>query len=142
MGLVIKHSFCLEKNNDDQYELDVTAQLPDPVVGTFDYNNFTSSDITIDDGYYKIEYIVINDSDVTYKNCVEKYFYPNVKCCISNLVKRVQENPNEEKYYNDLLKAKAWEKALCSAAATVDKATADKMLALLQRFCNYNPCGC
>jgi hypothetical protein len=122
--------------------INVLSQIPDPVTGQITFTELgVGNGITIIDGYYKVLYTV-KTASTTYTACVEKYFYPSVKCCISKFVKLVQEHPKNDEYYKDLLKAKAWEKALSSAASTVDKAKADEILALLTDFCKYSPCGC
>jgi len=122
--------------------IDVLSQITDPVTGKFTFTALgVDNGITIKDGYYKILY-TIKTASSTFTVCLEKYFYPSVRCCISGFVKLVQENPKNEDYYKDLLKAKAWEKALSSAAGSLDKDKADEILALLTDFCNYSPCGC
>lgn len=117
--------------------VNVLSQIPNPVTGFINFSNINWTT----DGYYKIIY-TITTSSTTYTDCKEKYFYPNIKCCISKLANKVKDNPDNTDYYNRLLKAKAWEEALISAIQTIDKVSADKILNLLTKFCNSNPCDC
>ena len=122
--------------------INVLSQIPDPVTGQLDFTALDASDgVSIKDGYYKVLY-TLNDGSTDYTACVEKYFYPVVKCCISKVVNKLVDDPSNEKIQDDLNKIKAYEAVLCAAAQAGDKTTADKFLALLQVFCTYNECNC
>lgn len=122
--------------------INVLSQIPDPVTGTIDFTALDSDDgVAIQDGYYKVLY-TINDGSEDYTACVEKYFYPTVQCCVSKMMNKLIADPTNSKIWDDVNKAKAYEAVLCAAASAGDKVTADKFLALLQAFCNYNECNC
>ena len=123
--------------------IDVLSQIPNPVTGEVSFTNLTSDSISIQDGYYKVLY-TITDATNTYTACEQRYFYPDVACCISNIVNMLAEDPTNEEIYEDLIKVKALEKALQAAAASVDKTTADNLLTLLKKYCDYksNYCNC
>lgn len=126
--------------NGTETEFDVLSQIPDPVTGTFDFTAITSDDgVTISDGYYKM-YYEVSDGSESYTACTEKYFYPNVRCCISDLVNRLRDDEDDQDLWDTVVKVKAWEQVLKSAAACVDTTTADKFLELLESYCDYNGC--
>ncbi len=139
---VVTATLAITDPNGTTTTIDVLSQIPNPVIGEIEFTDIGASDgVSIEDGFYKIVY-TITDATTTYTACVQKYFYPAVKCCISKLVKEVQDDPLNTSLYETLVEAKALEAALQAAAEVVDKETADKMLTLLQDYCDYNPCGC
>lgn len=127
--------------NNTSYTVDVLSQIPDPVTGEIEFTAITDDNIAIIDGLYKIVYTV-TAGDTSYEVCKQKYFYPNIKCCISKFVKRVALDPTNKKYQEELVQVKAYEYTLEYAAKTLDQTTANAMIALLQKYCNYNNCNC
>lgn len=122
--------------------INVLSQIPSTVTGTIDFTAIDSNDgVTVKDGYYKVLY-TLSDGSTTWTDCVEKYFYPNIKCCISKMVNMLRDDPTNSSLIDDVTKVKAWEHVLCSAASTVDKSTADTYVALLNDYCDYNDCNC
>jgi len=122
--------------------IDVLNQIPVPVTGKIEFSPLDSSNgISIKDGYYKVLY-TLYDGAITYTNCVENYFYPDIKCCISKLVNMLRDDPTNKTLIDDITKVKAWEHVLCSAASTVDKTTADSYIKLLTDYCDYKACNC
>jgi|688.fasta_scaffold359047_2 hypothetical protein len=128
--------------DDEETVIDVLAQIADPVAGTFEFDALTSTDITIKDGRYKVLYTLTVDADEIYTVCVVKIFYPNIKCCISKLVNRLRNDPNNDNLFDTVNKVKAWEQVLRRAARTGEEETASQYITLLQNYCDYNECGC
>lgn len=120
---------------------DVTSQIPSTVEGIIDFTNTITDQSFLLDGFYKVLYTITTASD-TYTVCKEKYFYHNVKCCISNLTKEIINDPNNKNLYETFLKVKAWEFSFVSAASSLNKTDALNILELLKKHCKYNPCGC
>jgi hypothetical protein len=118
-------------------EYNVLSEIDDPVVGTF----ALVEDILIDlDGFYKIEYVI--EAGTTYTACVDKLFYPKVKCCLSKLLISLAKDIENKQKYEDILKTKSLEKAMIEAVNVNDKLSAIKILNELTKICNHNPCGC
>jgi hypothetical protein len=122
--------------------IDVLSEIDDPVTGIFSFDQIGSDEnIIITDGLYTIKCVLTTSSD-EYTACVQRYFYPNVKCCISKLVNSLAEDLTNEKLQKDVVKITSWETALQYSANTLDTVTADKILAQLTKFCKHSPCGC
>lgn len=121
----------------------VTSSLSDPVTGEFTLYTLLNTDLTITDGFIKINYI-IETTSVTYKACIQKLIYPNVKCCISKVVEKFVNDTSNEDIQILLNKLKSLEFALIESAKTVDINSSLAMLKLLQNYCKSKiaNCGC
>jgi len=142
-GDVISAYITITDPDGIQEVFEVTSQIPDPVEGIIE---FTNEFVFTIDGIFKVDYVV-NTVAASYNVCKEKFFYPKVKCCISNLVKNVIKDcsckePHKNNIFKDLVKIKAWEKALEQAVCLGDKTSSKKLLSLLETYCKHNPCGC
>lgn len=115
----------------------VLAEIDNPVTGQFTLVN--DLEITLD-GFYKIEYII--GANTTYTACIEKLFYPNVKCCLSKLLISLAKDKDNKQKYEDSIKMKALEKAMIEAVNVGDKLSAVNILNELTKLCKHNPCGC
>ena len=142
-SLILDVSIIDSSNVESTFNIDTTDSLVDPVIGTFELNPISNTDISLIDGFYKVTYTVTAGTTI-YTVCKQKLIYTNVACCISKSITKLLKNPSDTEQQLFVDKIKALEFALIESGKTLDHISGLKILALLQDYCNSPQanCGC
>lgn len=142
----------IESPGGGEETIDVTSQIPDPVIGNFDFNDIPASNgSTYADGYYKFTYTIVTDPGAnnpgTYKTTLCVYFTCNSECYVNGLWAEVAkdlccDSCNAPTTREEAQIAEGFLSAIKSAAACGDIDTADKLVAKLNQISNFNDCNC
>ena len=145
IGNVVTATLLIKGPDGVEYTIDLTiGNLPSNIVG-FSYNIplvSMGSPITITDGQWYFVYTVIDDNDVEYSTTVNKYFTCNTKCCISNMLAKVNTcdscpKDDSEELYN---KAKTMFDSLENAAECGDLTTFNSIKKIIDKLCLNSGC--
>lgn len=122
--------------------IDLLADIPDPIVGSFEYPAVTAYTT---DGIYSFLYTITVDGE-TFTHSSYKLFLCKVKCCIDKLWAEVPAKMCSEceieAYVSRVLFAQGLYQSLISMGACAQTTAITKVLTQLQKLCNFEDCNC
>lgn len=144
-SFIVSATLLIKGPDNIEYTIDLKAEgFPSIVKGT-SYNIPLSSmgnPTTITDGQWYFVYTVVDDNDEVYSTGIYKYFTCNTKCCITNMLAKVNtcdscpQNDSEKEY----LKAKTMFDSLENAAECGDNTTFTSIKKIIDKLCLNSGC--
>lgn len=139
-------SLVITYPNGTEDTYDILSLIPALVTGSFALGSYSPlGGSYFVDGMYTIVYTIVTGNG-TFTNTIKTYLTCQISCCVEayfkNLPRIMCENCDYDAYLANALKMEALLKALRSAINSGLFDTADGILTMLQRLCDWDNCNC
>jgi len=142
---VTEASISYKLGDGDYTVVDITANIPDTVVG-----EFIAAEIEMEgyeDGYMTILY-TLTTASTTYTKTYLKIFTCSSRCCVDNMWADIADSACgncecdlEEKISNALM-AEGFLRAIKSAGSCATSTGVNAMIAKIEKLCDWEDCNC